>query len=217
MYTHKRSAAELSHEATKFAEAGILSVTKDASSPEEVDKYVSDALPKVKRLCAFLETNIETLEEWQHMRVLDGVFHCEKCHEVKSSTKLMFPIAQQWTGLHYCKQWPRWCQDCVAASLPGQCPGEDCYAEVRWSGGSDFFVHVEVHEVVNKRKESVVAQFGLFLDPAVATLRTIKQAVLDKTEVPIKNQSSKLIGLDKTLTELGVEKASKIVVTYKRK
>lgn len=215
MYTNKRSINTLTQQATALEEClSNFSVTYGAVTPEDVDRGVGTALPHVKRLRALLETAEATLEEWPHMR--SGTFVCEKCKEVRPSSVLMCPQRKGWSD-HYCKQWPRWCDRCVADSLPSECPGEGCRASILWTGGPAFFVNVKVYKKLNKRDEEEFACFGLFLDPAVATLKDVKQAVLDKAGVPMKDQYFKLVGMDKTLTELGVAKATQIVVTFSRK
>jgi hypothetical protein len=215
--TVKRSAGTLAHESIAFEQCvSNFSVTYGAATPEDVDRDVSAALPRVKRLRQLLETAEAAMEEWPRTRAPDGTFVCEKCKEVRSSSVLMYPQKKGWAD-HYCKRWPCWCDRCVADALPEKCPGEGCGAPVVWTGGASFFVNVKVHEKINKREEKVVASFGLFLDPAVATLKDVKRAVLDKAGVPMKDQHYKLVGMDKTLTELGVGKGGQIIVTYNHK
>ena len=213
----KRSAGTLAFRAADFEkDVANLSVTYDARTVEAVDTDVAAALPHVKRLRVLLEEAEAKLEEWQSERAPGATFVCEKCKETRSATALMYPHPPQFGYVgHCCTRWPRWCIYCVADSGISKCPAAGCGTPVEWHGGAQFYVHVIVNKQVDKRHANqLVAEFGLLGDPAVITLRTVKQCVQDKTGVPAKKQNYRLVGVDKTLNELGAKKGATIWVHY---
>lgn len=196
----------------------VFSLTYGARAPDDVDQTVATCLPIVKRARLALQAAEAEMEDWQSTRCPAGTFVCEKCAAECTTAHLMYPLPQFYggTGSHTCVCWPRWCDACVCTYQPACCPGEGCGISVRWAGGQKFFIHVMVMKQKDKSERMELdTEFVLFADPAVATLRSIKNQVLVKAKVPIADQIYKLKGVDKTLTELGLVQGAVVNVVYK--